>query len=183
MFPAITFTSQRYAAINNFQNFRQRGQLATLWAKLTGKYPYLEEFDCYAVRLQVSRRYLGLQTIPVEQITGSVGRGRDFDHKFRPLKKNLSDRWAGALLRSGDDSWPPISVNKVGETYFVEDGHHRVSVANFLGVVYIQADVWEYPAHPGQAEACQPAAHPVFRRQVETAQANSLPANSCSSCG
>jgi hypothetical protein len=78
MFPATTVTCQRSAAIYNFQRFRQRGQLAALWAKLNGTYPYLEEFDCYAVRLQEGRRYLGLQTIPVGQITGSVGRGRDF---------------------------------------------------------------------------------------------------------
>ena len=167
MFPTMTVTCQRSAAIDAFQRFRRRGQIAALWAKLTGAYPTLEEFDCYAVRLQEGRKYLGLQTIPVEQITGSVGRGRDFDRKFRPLKKHLRDRWAGAYLRSGTDSWPPISVNKVGETYFVEDGHHRVSVANFLGMAYIQAEVWEYPAHAGQIEACQPAARPALKRRVE----------------
>ena len=70
---------------------------------------------------------------------GEYGRGRDFDRRFRPLKKHLCDRWAGAYLRSNVDSWPPISVNKVGGTYFVEDGHHRVSVANFLGMAYILA--------------------------------------------
>jgi hypothetical protein len=171
MFPAITVTCQRSAAINDFQRFRHQGQLAALWAKLTGAYPYLEEFDCYAVRLQEGRRFLGLKTIPVEQITGSVGRGRDFDRRFRPLKKHLRDRWAGAFLRSGTDSWPPISVNKVGETYFVEDGHHRVSVANFLGMVYIQAEVWEYPARAAQAETCQPASRLVSRRRLDTAPA------------
>jgi hypothetical protein len=169
MFPTMTVTCQRSSVINHFQRFRQRGQLAALWAKLTGTYPYLEEFDCYAVRMQEGRRYLGLRTIPVEQITGSVGRGRDFDRRFRPLKKHLRDRWAGAFLRSGTDSWPPISVNKVGETYFVEDGHHRVSVANYLGMLYVQAEVWEYPARSRHVEACRPADRLVLKRQVETA--------------
>ena len=115
----------------------------------------MEDFNCYAVRLQEGRKYLGMQTIPVAAITGSVGRSRDFDRHFRPLKKHLRDRWAGAYLRSGTDSWPPISVNKVGETYFVEDGHHRVSVANFLGKNYIQAEVWEYSCRTEQADTCQ----------------------------
>jgi hypothetical protein len=172
MFPAITVTCQHSAAIYNFQRFRQRGQLAALWAKLTGTYPYLDEFDCYAVRLQESRKYLGLQTIPVEQITGSVGRGRDFDHKFRPLKKHLRDRWAGALLRSGTDSWPPIKVNKVGEDYFVEDGHHRVSAANYIGMIYIQAEVWEYPPQTGQVGSCQLTASMSLERRVEVSPAH-----------
>jgi hypothetical protein len=165
MFPVMTFTCQRSAAINDFQRFRQRGMLAALWAKLTGNSPYLEEFDCHAVRLQQTRKYLGLQTIPVQAITGSLGRSRDFDRRFRPLKKHLRDRWAGVFLSSATDSWPPITVNKLGETYFVEDGHHRVSVANFLGMGYIQAEVWEYPAQSGQAEACQPSARLFFRRR------------------
>ena len=167
MFPAMTFTCQRSAAINAFQRFHQRGQLSALWAKLTGTYPYLEEFDCYAVRLQEGRRYLGVQATPLQAITGSLGRGRDFDRKFRPLKKHLRDRWVGALLRSGAESWPPISVDKVGEVYFVEDGHHRVSVANFLDMAYIQAEVWEYPPHSVQAQVCQPAAGQVARGRIE----------------
>jgi hypothetical protein len=172
MFPAMTFTGQRSAAINAFQHFRQRGQLSALWAKLNGTYPFLEEFDCYAIRLQEGRRYLGVQAIPVQAITGSLGRGRDFDHKFRPLKKHLRDRWAGVYLRSDVDSWPPILVNKVGEAYFVEDGHHRVSVANYLVMAYVQAEVWEYPPRAELAQVCQPATRQVARRRVEVAPAN-----------
>jgi hypothetical protein len=172
MFPALTFTCQRSAAINAFQRFRQRGQLAALWAKLTGESPYLEAFD----GLQADRKFLGLQTIPVRSITGSVNRSRDFDARFRPLKKHLRDRWAGAFLRSNTDRWPPISVNKMGETYFVEDGHHRVSVANFLGMLYIQAEVWEYPPQAVQAQACQPAACPFIQRRLDTAPARGYPA-------
>ena len=172
MFPVMSVTCQRSAAINDFQRFRHLGQLAALWAKLTGAYPYLEEFDCHAARAQEGRKYLGLQTIPVKQITGSVSRGRDFDRRFRPLKKHLRDRWVGAFLRSGNDSWPPISVNKVGNAYFVEDGHHRVSVANFFGMVSIQAEVWDYPSQPGQALTCQSPIRLVVKGRVNTSPAH-----------
>jgi uncharacterized protein (DUF1015 family) len=40
--------------------------------------------------------------------------------------------------------WPPIRVYQVGNLYFVEDGHHRVSVARQLGLKLIEAEIWEY---------------------------------------
>ena len=30
---------------------------------------------------------------------------------------------------------PPIDVYRIGELYFVKDGHHRVSVAHALDVI------------------------------------------------
>ena len=48
--------------------------------------------------------------------------------------------------------WDPIVVHKVGEQYYVEDGHHRVSVARSLGRTFIEAKVWEYPVQIMQAE-------------------------------
>ena len=38
---------------------------------------------------------------------------------------------------------PPISVYRVGDLHFVEDGHHRVSVARQLGLEVIDAYVTE----------------------------------------
>jgi nucleotide-binding universal stress UspA family protein len=38
---------------------------------------------------------------------------------------------------------PPIEVYKVGDAYFVKDGHHRVSVARSIGAKYIQAHVMD----------------------------------------
>ena len=38
---------------------------------------------------------------------------------------------------------PPVSLFRVGEAYFVRDGHHRVSVARAMGNQVIEADVTE----------------------------------------
>jgi ParB-like chromosome segregation protein Spo0J len=40
---------------------------------------------------------------------------------------------------------PPIEVIQIGEHYFVNDGHHRISVARALGIAYIDAlvEVWQ----------------------------------------
>jgi hypothetical protein len=45
-------------------------------------------------------------------------------------------------MRRGE-SMPPVDLVKVGEIYFVRDGHHRVSVARALGRTDIDANVTE----------------------------------------
>jgi len=155
MYSISTVNSQNPAANKAFRRFHSRGQRAALWAKLSGEFPFLEDFKNNAFRLQGGRKHLGIQTIPVSAITGSVGRSRDFDRQFRPLKKNLRDRWAGVYQSLKDGNWPPISVYKIGNSYYVADGHDRVSVANFNGMKYIQAEVWEYSCINEQVEACQ----------------------------
>ena len=39
---------------------------------------------------------------------------------------------------------PPVSLYKLGGDCFVLDGHHRVSVARFHGVEWIDAEVTEF---------------------------------------
>jgi hypothetical protein len=86
----------------------------------------------------------GVHEIPLSQIKGSEGRARDFDASFLPLNPRLRERWARIeALMLGGASMPPIEVYKVGEMYFVKDGHHRVSVARHLGQDTISADVIE----------------------------------------
>jgi len=86
----------------------------------------------------------GVQEIPVAQIRGSEGRIRDFDSSFHPLKQHLRERWIRLynLIQLGREM-PPISVYRVGEVYFVKDGHHRVSVARHLGWEVIRCYVVE----------------------------------------
>ncbi|MCX7845723.1 MAG: DUF4032 domain-containing protein [Dictyoglomaceae bacterium] len=93
----------------------------------------------------ISWRDLGYQTIEVDKIVGSVGRYRDFDEEFRPLKegsllrlKELED----AILRG--KILPPIEVYKIKDEYYVIDGNHRVSIARKLGQKEIDAHVIEY---------------------------------------
>jgi hypothetical protein len=156
MFSITTSPSQQTAANEAFQRFLRRGQRAALLAKLSGDLPYLEDFNNFAFRLQGGRKHLGVQSIPVAAITGSVGRRREFDRQFRPLKKNLRDRWSRVYLNLKDGELPPISVYKIGGEYFVVDGHDRVAAAKSFGMKSIQANVWEYSCRTEQAESCQP---------------------------
>jgi hypothetical protein len=76
-----------------------------------------------------------MRTVEVEKITGSVGRYRDFDGAFLPLKKSMVARW-GRIDRAyhRGDELPAVSLYKVGDRYFVRDGNHRVSVPATTGL-------------------------------------------------
>jgi hypothetical protein len=87
---------------------------------------------------------LGLQTIAVDQIIGSVDRYREFDRHYLPKEKHLDERWIGVRsAQLAGKELPPIQVYKVGDLYFVKDGNHRVSVARRQGQKYIDAHVIE----------------------------------------
>jgi hypothetical protein len=92
----------------------------------------------------VSERRLGLQTIRLDSIVGSVDRTRDFDRRFRPTSARTRERWQRlALAARRGEAVPPIEVYRVGDLHFVQDGHHRVSVAHALGLTTIDAYVTE----------------------------------------
>jgi len=95
-------------------------------------------------------RSLGLQTISLDSIVGTVDRGREFDRSFRPTSGRVRERWERIALaqRQGRDM-PPIDVYRVGELHFVKDGHHRVSVARALGRETIEAYVTEVVTRVG----------------------------------
>jgi hypothetical protein len=92
----------------------------------------------------VSQVYLGLREVPVSKIVGSVGRHRDFDRAFLPSKPDLGTRWRriDEIMHRAEEL-PPVSLYKIGDAYFVQDGNHRVSVALQQGVEMIDAEVIE----------------------------------------
>jgi len=77
-----------------------------------------------------SERPLGLQTIPLASIVGTLDARQDFDRRFRPTSNRVRSRWERlALAQRRGEAIPPIQVYRVGGLHFVEDGHHRVSIA------------------------------------------------------
>lgn len=88
--------------------------------------------------------YRGVQTVPVEAIVGSLNRYHQFDRAFLPVENELAQRWQSVDRAFYKDvGLPPILLYKVGQVYFVVDGHHRVSVAREQGQEYIDAEVRE----------------------------------------
>jgi hypothetical protein len=150
---------------HKFFTLRRSARRDSLWAKLTGRNVKLAIFPEEAPEKSPNRKILGVQEIAINEIIGTVSRQNDFDYQFRPLNKHLRERWVNVYLTLERDGWSPVLVHKVGGLYYVEDGHHRVSVARALGIAFIQAKVWEYPSHVPQAKKCE---------NVECAEGNSV---------
>ncbi len=88
--------------------------------------------------------YRGVKTVEVAKIVGSLNRYQFFDRAFLPLYSHTANRWQSvdrAFYQEID--LPPVVLYKVGEVYFVVDGHHRVSVAREQGQLFIEAEVRE----------------------------------------
>ena len=138
----------RADAESDFQRARRRQVLARLGRWLRREPDDINlilPFDEVVRALgRTGERFLGLQTIPLDSIVGTVDRTRDFYRHFRPTTNQARGRWQQinlALRRGG--AMPPISVYRVGDLHFVRDGHHRVSVAKALGHKTIDAYVTE----------------------------------------
>jgi hypothetical protein len=131
-----------------WQQARRTAFLEEAMAVLKRRPGDLLSFDQVHERLQLrNARYLALQDVLLDHIVGSVGRYPDFTRAFFPRKDHLQRRWMAIeqLVASGK-SLPPVELYKVGEAFFVRDGHHRVSVARQRGLLSIEAHVWEYDA-------------------------------------
>ncbi len=148
----------------DFTRARRRSFVRRMGARLRGdpsSTRSLLSFEEVRKALDVpNKARLGLRVVPVERIVGSLGRHRDFDPSFLPAKAGVEEKWKrlDRAFHLGKEL-PPVALYKVGEAYFVEDGNHRVSVARFQGVRWIDADVVELrgPATAARRNAACPA--------------------------
>jgi hypothetical protein len=89
------------------------------------------------------RAHLGTRAIPVAAIVGTVGRCCDFDRCFHPLRPALRASSAAVRARFADGAVPAIDAFKVGDAYFVSDGHKRVAAARAAGTEFVDAQLTE----------------------------------------
>ncbi len=129
----------------DFTRARSRAFLHDLWALLAGTRNGLLSYDEVKEKLHIGGPiYRGIRTVEVAKIVGSVNRYRDFDHAFLPARNSIADRWQRVDRAFYEEvSLPPVVLYKVGDIYFVVDGHHRVSVAKEQGQEFIEAEVRE----------------------------------------
>jgi hypothetical protein len=130
----------RQTAAQHFRRLQTQSHLASLWARLTGRPNHLLTLE--GAPVTTAAHYSGIHTIPLHQIKGSEGRSQDFDAAFRPLKEHNRSRWIGiATARLRGRPLPPVNLVQVGDSYYVRDGNHRISVARALGEAAIEAEV------------------------------------------
>ena len=101
----------------------------------------------------LTRRYLGVRAIPLENVVGTEGRAATFTREFEPRQAFTRDRLRSLAEAFPEGGFPAILAVKLGDTYFVIDGHHRVALARRRGGEMIDADVTEFvtrvPLPPG----------------------------------
>jgi hypothetical protein len=132
-------------AEGDYARVRRRALFRDILARLTRRDNRLLSYDEVKQSLRLGGPvYRGTQLVPVKQIVGSVDRYRDFDREFLPVQDHTAAKWKGiARAFYHDVNLPPVKLYKVGDAYFVLDGHHRVSVAREQGIEHIEAEVKE----------------------------------------
>jgi hypothetical protein len=132
----------------DFTRARRRALFRRLMARLRNG-PASDRLPCFEDLRQelgaVGGIRVGRRVVRVEQIAGSVGRSSEFDPLFLPTKASVEERWKriDRAFHRGEEL-PPVSLYKIGDSYFVADGNHRVSVARYHGVEWIDAEVTEF---------------------------------------
>jgi hypothetical protein len=136
-------------AESDFARERRRRALSLIAARLRSEpddvSPMLPFEEVVAALGRRGEADLGIQVIALDTIVGTVDRRPDaFDRSFRPATGDVRGRWQRvAAARRRGESLPPIDVYRIGELHFVQDGHHRVSVARAMGDTTIEAHVRE----------------------------------------
>jgi nucleotide-binding universal stress UspA family protein len=132
-------------AVQDFNHARRRAIIEQMVARLTSRSADLLAYEDVRTQLKAkATKRRVLREIPLDAIVGSVGRYADFTRSFLPRMDVDEERWVRVMLKTDElAGLPPIDVYQIGETYFVRDGNHRVSVARELGATQIEAYVTE----------------------------------------
>jgi hypothetical protein len=172
----------RLDAQNDFLRARRRAAASRVAARLRGEpgdvrmvLPYEEVIEALGF---ISERSAGVEVVTLDAIVGTVDRERDFDRSFRPTSGRVRSRWENiaAAMRRGEPL-PPVDLLRIGEIYFVRDGHNRVSVARALGRRDIEAYVTEVTTRVGAGKKITLADLPFKSHERVFFERVPLPAN------
>src|ERR671912_2608084 len=164
----------------DFSRARRRALLRRIGARLRrhrGWDGLLCSDDVRKIPGAIGRIDRGMRTVAVAQIGGSVGRCAEFDGDFMPTRASAEDRWKRIdLAFHRGEVLPPVSLYKVGGFYFVLDGHHRVSVAAYHGVKWIDANVTEFNSGSGLPKRRSRPDRAIQMRRPEDVRDDGYPA-------
>ncbi len=129
----------------DFSRARLKGFLNRIGGMILGRPSQLLSYEQVRQTLHLGGAIdRGVENVPLVAIVGSLNRYQDFDRAFLPVKNGTAYRWENVdLAYYQHKDLPPVLLYKVGQVYFVVDGHHRVSVAREQGQEEIEAEVRE----------------------------------------
>ncbi|MDX1377255.1 MAG: hypothetical protein R3307_00270 [Anaerolineales bacterium] len=160
----------------DFQRARFKAFTNRVWATLSGQPTTLLSYDEIKEKLHIGGPiYRGIQTVRVDQIAGSLNRYHEFDRVFLPASEMLATRWQSVNRAFYQEiGLPPVVLYKVGQVYFVVDGHHRVSVARDQGQTYIDAEVRECATRVNITTDIRPEDLEILENKVNFLERTSL---------
>lgn len=135
-----------HSIVADFDHARRKASWRSLIMRLVRRRNELLRFDEVRRKLRTHQgpRRLRIQQVELDAVVGSVGRYHDFDAAFLPRQSQTKPRWLSINRAHYEDvSLPPVELYRLGETYFVKDGNHRISVARERGRSFIDAVVTE----------------------------------------
>lgn len=135
----------RNLAVNDYYKALSKGFWHRLISQLRRRtYQLLSLETTLNMSHVTGQRSLGLRTVCIDAIVGTAGRVNDFDCGFWPRESVAQERWVSISEANYNGvSLPPVELYKLGDDYYVIDGHHRLSVARLQGQEYIEAEVVE----------------------------------------
>ncbi|MBN8582459.1 MAG: hypothetical protein J0L96_17465 [Anaerolineae bacterium] len=160
----------------DFNRARFKSFINQVFSVLSGKRNNLLSYDEVKEKLRIGGPiYRGVKTVHVEQIIGSLNRYHEFDSAFLPKEDQLAARWQKVDRAFYEDiHLPPVVLYKVGEIYFVVDGHHRVSVAREQGQIFIEAEVRECATRINITPAIRPEDLEMLGSKVDFLERSAL---------
>lgn len=136
------------SAVRLFNAALSRGRFARVKRWITHRSGQLLDLDNLYGTYMRAQYYGGIRAVALKKICGSLGRITDFDCDFNPLGNRLRDRWQSiAMAHLHNTGLKPVELIEIDDCYYVQDGHHRISVAHTLGKFAIDAEVtvWVLP--------------------------------------
>ena len=117
-------------------------------------------YDRYPGAGSAQRRRIGLRSVDLDGIVGTVRHPSQNTGDFLPLPNLRGQNWRGRwqrITRAMErlERLPPIDVVQVGDDYYVTDGHNRIAAARRAGALAIDADVTQLLL-PGVTRPGQP---------------------------
>jgi len=105
-------------------------------------------YDDHPAATTALRRPRGLQVVPLERIVGTARHPSQNTVDFLPLPGLRGRNWQGRMqrIRRATDELtilPAVELLKVGNDYYVADGHNRIAAALEADGVAMDADVTE----------------------------------------
>ena len=132
--------------ITEYRKALAMGQKEARWHKSHGFSPYLPVLDEILAEEETCGEVdLGLVEIPLDLIVGTEfsGRSLSFSHSFKPLldeDSEFASKWmALCQAHMNEGILEPIKVHEYMHTFYVREGHKRVSVLRYFGVDRIPA--------------------------------------------